>query len=45
MYNFHENDRDGSSPLANLIFDAVGNLYGTTGFGGAGGQSTARCSS
>jgi uncharacterized repeat protein (TIGR03803 family) len=30
------NDKDGASPAANLIFDSVGNLYGTTAAGGAG---------
>jgi uncharacterized repeat protein (TIGR03803 family) len=30
---------DGSSPLANLIFDAVGNLYGTTWAGGSHKQA------
>jgi uncharacterized repeat protein (TIGR03803 family) len=29
-------DGDGSAPLAGLIFDAVGNLYGTTWEGGSG---------
>lgn len=28
---------DGESPIAGLIFDAAGNLYGTAGFGGANG--------
>jgi uncharacterized repeat protein (TIGR03803 family) len=31
---------DGRSPYAGLIFDQVGNLYGTTWLGGAGGQGT-----
>jgi uncharacterized repeat protein (TIGR03803 family) len=30
------NESDGSEPLAGLIFDAAGNLYGTTEFGGGG---------
>jgi uncharacterized repeat protein (TIGR03803 family) len=29
---------DGYGPAAGLIFDATGNLYGTTGGGGSGGQ-------
>src|ERR1700690_2714157 len=32
---------DGSTPLANLIFDAAGNLYGTTGGGGTVFELTA----
>ncbi len=31
---------DGSYPYAGLIFDAAGNLYGTTEFGGGGGYGT-----
>jgi uncharacterized repeat protein (TIGR03803 family) len=31
---------DGYSPSGNLIFDAAGNLYGTTQFGGPGGGGT-----
>jgi uncharacterized repeat protein (TIGR03803 family) len=35
------NGNDGRSPRANLIFDASGNLYGTTfGGGGSGGNGT-----
>src|SRR5450755_1137325 len=33
IYNF-TGTQDGGNPLANLIFDAAGNLYGTAGFGG-----------
>jgi uncharacterized repeat protein (TIGR03803 family) len=35
LYNF--NGKDGAGPLAGLIFDASGNLYGTTSTGGAAG--------
>jgi uncharacterized repeat protein (TIGR03803 family) len=38
-YSF--NGKDGSGPLAGLIFDASGNLYGTTSSGGAAGGGTA----
>jgi uncharacterized repeat protein (TIGR03803 family) len=31
---------DGSQPIAGLIFDAKGNLYGTTQVGGANGEGT-----
>jgi hypothetical protein len=31
---------DGSTPYNGLIIDALGNLYGTTGFGGALDQGT-----
>jgi uncharacterized repeat protein (TIGR03803 family) len=35
LHNFGKG-KDGASPQAGLIFDAVGNLYGTTASGGAG---------
>ncbi len=35
LYNFSFNGRDGFWPYASLISDAAGNLYGTTGAGGA----------
>jgi uncharacterized repeat protein (TIGR03803 family) len=35
LYNF-AGGQDGASPVANLIFDDKGNLYGTTQFGGGG---------
>lgn len=35
LHNFG-NGTDGSDPQAELIFDAAGNLYGTTQFGGTG---------
>jgi uncharacterized repeat protein (TIGR03803 family) len=31
---------DGSSPFAGLVFDATGNLYGTTGYGGTQSDGT-----
>src|ERR1039457_997545 len=34
LYNFTNNSPDGAGPLAGLIFDAAGNLYGTTHDGG-----------
>jgi uncharacterized repeat protein (TIGR03803 family) len=36
LYNFKNDGEDGSFPLAGLIRDAVGNLYGTTNQGGTG---------
>jgi uncharacterized repeat protein (TIGR03803 family) len=35
LYNFTGN-ADGYSPAAGLVFDAAGNLYGTTEYGGSG---------
>ncbi len=34
LYNFGTVANDGGVPLANLVFDSKGNLYGTTKFGG-----------
>ncbi len=39
LYTF-TGDSDGSQPLSGLVFDAAGNLYGTTGSGGAFGYGT-----
>jgi uncharacterized repeat protein (TIGR03803 family) len=38
LHNFH--GPDGVGPGANLIFDAAGNLYGTTFYGGVRGDGT-----
>lgn len=34
MHTFDNNGKDGSQPDGGLIFDAIGNIYGTTVFGG-----------
>lgn len=34
LYSFSANGSDGNSPYAGLVFDSVGNLYGTTFYGG-----------
>src|ERR1022692_937488 len=34
LHNFNNNGTDGINPKNGLIFDATGNLYGTTNFGG-----------
>lgn len=36
LHSFTENGEDGLTPAAGLVFDAVGNLYGTTVGGGTG---------
>ena len=40
LYNFINNGTDGNEPEAGLIFDAAGNLYGTTYVGGNYGHGT-----
>ncbi len=37
LYSFKGLPSDGQSPTANLVADALGNLYGTTQLGGSGG--------
>jgi uncharacterized repeat protein (TIGR03803 family) len=39
LYRF-QGGTDGSAPTAGLVFDSLGNLYGTTGQGGKNGQGT-----
>ena len=34
LYDFHNADQNGGSPLGGLVFDRAGNLYGTTTAGG-----------
>jgi uncharacterized repeat protein (TIGR03803 family) len=36
LHNFNNDGKDGFYPYAGLAFDVAGNLYGTTGYGGAG---------
>jgi len=36
LHSFNYNNKDGANPSAGLIFDAAGNLYGTTAYGGTG---------
>jgi uncharacterized repeat protein (TIGR03803 family) len=40
LYSFGATSTDGIEPLAGLIFDSAGNLYGTTSLGGAHGNGT-----
>jgi uncharacterized repeat protein (TIGR03803 family) len=40
LYSFGQTSTDGIVPAAGLIFDARGNLYGTTTLGGANGKGT-----
>jgi len=36
IHSFEGGDDDGSTPIGGLVFDAAGNLYGTTALGGTG---------
>jgi len=40
LHSFAANGTDGYNPTASLIFDGVGNLYGTTFYGGANSSGT-----
>jgi uncharacterized repeat protein (TIGR03803 family) len=40
VHSFTDNGKDGYQPYAGLTFDAAGNLYGTTYFGGTHGYGT-----
>jgi uncharacterized repeat protein (TIGR03803 family) len=40
LHSFSGFPKDGDEPFSGLIFDAVGNLYGSTGAGGAFGNGT-----
>jgi len=40
LYSFGESENDGILPISGLIFDAAGNLYGTTVYGGTYGVGT-----
>jgi uncharacterized repeat protein (TIGR03803 family) len=35
LHSFPGNAEDGTGPSGNMVFDAAGNLYGTTGDGGS----------
>ncbi len=44
LHSFDPKFRGGTFPQGSLIFDAAGNLYGTTSYGGAhGGCGSANC--
>jgi uncharacterized repeat protein (TIGR03803 family) len=39
LHSFYGSAGDGRNPVANVIFDGAGNLYGTTPYGGSGAPS------
>src|SRR6266853_1647832 len=41
LHSFNVSGQGGSYPNADLVSDAAGNLYGTTGYGGTGACSSA----
>ncbi len=43
LYSFNPGTSDGWAPTSPPVFDAAGNLYGTTEFGGTGGCSIFGC--
>jgi uncharacterized repeat protein (TIGR03803 family) len=42
IYGFAGGTNDGANPTAGLVFDSVGNLYGTTSYGGNGSGSNCK---
>jgi uncharacterized repeat protein (TIGR03803 family) len=40
LHQFNPDGRDGIEPMASLVFDTAGNLYGTMVYGGAYGEGT-----
>jgi uncharacterized repeat protein (TIGR03803 family) len=40
LYNFSSQNGDGANPIGNLVFDASGNIYGTTDGGGSSGEGS-----
>jgi uncharacterized repeat protein (TIGR03803 family) len=43
LYTFQENGQDGSIPMAGLVFDTAGKLYGTTEYGGTAPECVDGC--